>query len=135
MLTKKCVRCGETKLLDEFHRQKHGNLGRHSWCKDCYNLYKRQRGRAAASPDMRRKWNLSSRYGITEEGLDAMIAKQGGVCAICGKPMKRPCVDHNHITGEVRGILCHRCNIVIGGWDDADIRNRALRYLGVTTRC
>lgn len=133
--TKRCARCGETKPLDQFYGQKRGAMGRHSWCKICYGNYKRENGRADVSPETKRRWNLSSRYGMTEEDFTEMVAKQGGVCAICGKSMNRPCIDHDHATGVVRGVLCHRCNIIIGGWDDADIRKRALEYLGVVPEC
>ena len=54
------------------------------------------------------------RYGIRIGDFDAMLAKQKGLCAICGNPMKRPCVDHNHETGEIRGLLCYGCNVTAG---------------------
>jgi hypothetical protein len=49
---------------------------------------------------------------ITPEEYDERLAKQGGVCAICLKPPKklRLAVDHDHVSGLVRGLLCHRCN-------------------------
>jgi len=62
-----------------------------------------------------------------------MLAHQGGVCAICkrkpdkGKPL---CVDHCHVTGMVRGLLCHKCNMVLAfGNDDPDILRAAIAYL------
>ena len=50
---------------------------------------------------------------------DALLAKQDGVCATCGKPSKETlCVDHCHATGTIRGLLCRKCNIGLGCYDD-----------------
>lgn len=60
---------------------------------------------------------LKSRYGITLEDYEALLAKQNGVCAICEQPCKtgeRLSVDHNHATGVVRGLLCRGCNFRLG---------------------
>ena len=74
------------------------------------------------------------RYGITLEQRDAMLAAQGGGCAICGKPPvpgKRGFhVDHCHQTGRVRGLLCSNCNTLLGlaGESEAVLR-AAINYL------
>jgi len=60
-----------------------------------------------------------------------MHAQQGGGCALCPAPLGKPHVDHDHNTGVVRGLLCHRCNIRLGGWDDLAWRQRALQYMGI----
>lgn len=83
------------------------------------------------SKSVKRKWNLSARYGITPEQWDEMLTKQGGACVICREPPKRPVVDHDHKTGKVRGILCHRCNVILHGIENHDYRSRAMRYLGL----
>lgn len=66
--------------------------------------------------DKKRNWEFKKRYGITLEDYNQMLDTQNGVCAICGKPPKknRLAVDHNHITGKVRGLLCATCNKVLG---------------------
>lgn len=59
---------------------------------------------------------IKKRYGITGEQYDAMLAAQSNGCAICGQPAHprfRLSVDHNHATGQVRGLLCQRCNVAI----------------------
>ena len=69
------------------------------------------------------------RYGLAERELAEMLAVQRGVCVICltGPPEH---VDHDHRTGEVRGILCSGCNSGLGSFgDDLDRLYGALRYL------
>ena len=68
-----------------------------------------------------RKYKYKVRYGITIEDFDKLLEKQNGLCAICQSPPS-DCnrgnhtlhVDHDHTTGEVRGLLCFRCNRAIG---------------------
>lgn len=60
-----------------------------------------------------RERNLWSKYGITLKDYDRMFLAQAGVCDICQQSQldNRPlCVDHNHKTGKVRGLLCAGCN-------------------------
>lgn len=76
-------------------------------------------------------WQLR-RYGITVEQFNAMLVIQKGRCAICGKfnGSKRLCVDHNHETGKVRGLLCDPCNKVLGfAHDDCSVLTNARKYL------
>lgn len=82
------------------------------------------------TPEKRARWNLATRYGITLEARDELIAKQGGVCAICAGPMSRAVIDHDHATGKVRGVLCHPCNIKLHALDKWPHRNAAVAYLG-----
>lgn len=76
-----------------------------------------------------RKSHLKRKYGLTLEDFDALLASQGGGCAICGK-LDVDHVDHDHRTGRVRGILCFRCNVAIGQMDDdCDRLIAAMAYL------
>jgi len=72
---------------------------------------------------------LKSNYGISLEAYEAMAAGQDRRCLICGK--RRPLVvDHNHRTGGVRGLLCHRCNSGLGFYEDSpDLCLSAAQYL------
>lgn len=78
-----------------------------------------------------RQW----KYGITAEEFAAKLASQGGKCAICGTTDwlargKGPHVDHNHDTGQIRGILCGPCNNGLGNFqDDPDLLRAAIDYL------
>jgi hypothetical protein len=76
-----------------------------------------------------RNLTLRTRYGLTAEQVDEMIAAQGGVCAICRvKPAVH--VDHDHKTGEVRGMLCFTCNVGLGQLrDDLRVIHNAALYL------
>lgn len=88
--------------------------------------------------DYTRSGALLRVYGITVEQYDAMLAEQGGVCALCGKPPamnggpsgNRLHVDHDHETGRVRALLCSTCNISLGGFrDDPVLLRKAADYL------
>lgn len=64
---------------------------------------------------------LMSRYGITIEMFEAILESQGNVCPVCKESDKVFCVDHNHKTLKIRGIVCLNCNLrVIGGARDQD---------------
>ena len=74
-----------------------------------------------------------NRYGVTHEQFEAMLASQGGRCAVCRTAETKGigwCVDHDHVTQRVRGVLCDACNKGIGFLqDDPAIIVAALRYL------
>jgi len=74
------------------------------------------------------------RFGLTEADYEEMLLNQGGVCAICKGPPKGRwntfCIDHNHSTGEIRGLLCDMCNRAIGMLGDNPERvKQAYDYL------
>ena len=80
------------------------------------------------------KSRLKTKYGITLQDYDTMLAKQNYSCAICGKneseQKHRLSVDHNHTTGEIRGLLCVNCNHGIGKLGDSiDMLQKAIKYL------
>ena len=85
--------------------------------------------------EMTRKHRLCRKYGITLGDFDSMLATQGGRCAICRKlpeetRRKQLCVDHCHVTGKVRGLLCVACNLAIGRLgDNVEGLRVALLYL------
>lgn len=92
----------------------------------------------AAFPERRQATRRLCRYGVTPEQFDQMLADQNGVCAICGEPETRMrldvllplSVDHDHVTGRVRGLLCHPCNQAIGFFkDDPERLVKAIEYL------
>lgn len=83
---------------------------------------------------MYRKQNLKQNYGITVEDYEAMLESQDYKCPICevdfNEHPRRPHVDHDHATGQVRAVLCDNCNSGIGHMkDNADNLKRAIAYL------
>jgi hypothetical protein len=80
----------------------------------------------------RRRGYLQRRYGLSRADYDALLKRQGGVCAICAKRSEKTlCVDHCHATGTIRGLLCPKCNRGLGYLaDDQSALIAALAYLG-----
>ena len=87
------------------------------------------------SPAKRRAQLLLKNYGITPQGYIEMLAAQNGGCAIChvsvpGPHVRHFAVDHDHLTGVVRGLLCSPCNLALGLFrDSCPILEQALAYL------
>ena len=78
-----------------------------------------------------RDYVLLSRYGLTEADYEMMFRQQSGRCAICQKESERRrlCVDHDHESGVVRGLLCDRCNRRVVGLIESQTGRVALEYL------
>lgn len=110
-----------------------------SRCKQC--RYEEHKEWVENNPDTVReyrandKWTLKkrcSRHGITPEEFWSIYEEQDGTCPICDKAIKaeKSAIDHNHETGEVRGILCKNCNRALGMLgDNPDNMARAEAYL------
>ena len=118
-----CQRCG--KPIPE---SRHRNV---KYCSpECKKREMDARWRAS-SPHYNRQYH----YGISPEQYEAMMTAQGGVCAICRRPEwkgkgNRPHTDHDHVTGQFRGILCGPCNNGLGMFGDDPARLRAaITYL------
>lgn len=69
------------------------------------------------------------KYGLTPDDYYGLIEAQHGLCAMCEKEPKRFVVDHDHATGQVRGLVCDRCNYILSFFDDAEVHEKAIRYL------
>lgn len=85
------------------------------------------------NPNYMRQWHLKTTYNITVEDWNKMFEEQKGCCKICGiHQSNTSCfhTDHDHITGEVRGLLCQKCNHMLGLVnDDVSILEKAIKYL------
>ena len=117
---KQCSKCNQTKSLSDFYIiPKSGNP--HGSCKECFKLSSK-RSREKLGREHRKNYELQWHYGIGLEEYNEMLNQQGGKCA-CGSTTGRSNaealhVDHDHNTGLIRGLLCHRCNRAIGLVDD-----------------
>src|SRR3990167_3567526 len=132
---RKCNKCSiEKSLDDDFHKHP---KGRQYTCKLCANARAKEwnKGRygirKAKDPMCHRRAQLRVRYGLTVEHYKQMEVNQGGRCLLCGKTC-RLVVDHNHATGQVRGLLCSSCNKVLGYIENQEWMKRTLSYLGTT---
>jgi len=100
---------------------------------------RKNEARKVANDPNRRDANRSGalkKYGLTPERFDALYQAQGGLCCICGQPPSGKGiagvlhVDHDHETGQIRGLLCMRCNTGIGCLGESVDRMRmASEYL------
>jgi hypothetical protein len=90
------------------------------------------KSRHEKAPEKKRAAQLQGLYNITLGEYEAMLRFQGGVCATCRRPptRQRLCVDHDHRTKQVRGLLCGWCNLrLIAKSHDAAVFRRAAEYL------
>lgn len=90
-------------------------------------------GKIISDPIYQRRWHLKNTYNLSEEEWQQIFSLQKHACAICRSTLpgnKRGwVVDHDHSTGEIRGILCHHCNIMIHNKMSSEIFQAAIRYL------
>ena len=148
---KRCTKCGVEQPLENFYKAAGGRDGLRGDCRACFRArakarypevrdqaiarakqwrvdnverFRENQRRARATPEGKRKqraYHLGKKYDLTVEQYDAMLAAQGGVCAICGRPPRDDIslhVDHDHATGQIRGLSCFRCNNALGDFDD-----------------
>ena len=143
---KTCALCNLEKPLKDFYADAGSKGKTRSDCKSCKNksTYKwREANREQynrsireyqeAHPRQRDACDLKRKYGKSIEWYDTTIKNQGHKCAICNKTnpsyKRRFAVDHDHITGTVRGILCYNCNRLLHAFDNVDLYNKILLYL------
>ena len=123
----RCRDCGEAKPLEDFPRNKNYKSGRHPYCKPCHNARgKESKDRLHGGSSY---YHRRARYGLEVGEFEEMLLDQGDLCAIC-RVAPAEHVDHDHETGEVRGILCFNCNGGLGQFRDrVDILLNAIAYL------
>lgn len=122
---KECGTCKETKPRTAFGKSSQDRDGLRRTCRACRSIID-------ARPRMtsvRARIAHLRRYGMTPADFDMMFESQGKSCGVCSQPTARPCIDHSHKTGVVRGLVCYRCNNVIAALEQADIADKAMEYL------
>ena len=119
-MNKICTKCKIEKDYSQFHKLKLGKQGLNPVCNTCRNTQQR------ANRDLNGyRSQIKYKYGLSYEDYLNLLEKQNGICCGCKNPfyidkdsLSIPCIDHNHITGKVRGILCKRCNLALGYVND-----------------
>ena len=120
-----CSHCGIFKIAELYHKNGNyadGTQKRQSWCAECMNEigYKSRVKNGTVL--------------LTKEQHNHLFNQQVGKCAICGihqNELERPLhIDHNHKTGDIRGLLCFKCNAALGLMNDnVEILQKAILYL------
>lgn len=128
---KTCKICGITKNNSLFLKDRNK-------CRSCHSKYCKDRRKN--NDELRKKenedmtWRRRNReYGLSKEQFYIILKKQKEKCAICSIFINDRCsVDHNHITGKARGLLCNNCNSGIGMFEDnVFLLNQAIKYLNL----
>jgi hypothetical protein len=131
-MTKTCSKCRQNKQIEEFHKNKSMSDGLHHYCKSCNSNLKK------ASYDYAKSKNrlLINKYNISIDQVQELFAIQKNKCKICNiehssvTKFKGLYIDHCHINGNVRGLLCVKCNILLGACrDNISILKSAIKYL------
>lgn len=121
--TKRCTKCGEYKTLDFYKKHKNTRDGLTTWCRTCFSAYSLDYYHR--HPEKWLHTQRKSRYGVTAPQVEAMEKAQDGCCFLCGKkPKGQFHVDHDHVTGRARLLLCSKCNQALGMFDDSPERMR-----------
>jgi transcription elongation factor Elf1 len=125
-----CPVCGETDIA-KFYLDKKGGRST-KVCRECHKAQCKARWHAR-TPVEKQATRVKAMYGITSEEYKQMYEAQDGKCKICNTAptTKRGLnVDHCHVSGKVRGLLCHGCNTALGSFkDDPTLLMNAIEYL------
>lgn len=141
-MLKRCSVCKQDLPSERFHNSAKSKDGKSYRCKTCdYSAQKRhKKERYLEFREGRRKVQRKHKYGLDDEQFNKMLESQGGLCACCGKILEdgwaqnhkpnKLVVDHDHVTGQVRGLLCTMCNKGLGLLgDNIEGLEKALAYL------
>jgi hypothetical protein len=138
-----CKDCGSRRSESEMFWTNRRGSGQCRECRKVYrkDYYARTRAHAIAraiawkraNPARTKDFHRKAKYGVPFGTYDRILAEQGSVCAICGAPEPSDAslhIDHDHATGQVRGLLCDLCNRGLGYFaDSAERLDVAATYL------
>jgi hypothetical protein len=139
-ILRKCRECSLVAYTESdlalFRKRKTHKYGREQLCKKCDS--KASAEYAEKNKQQRQNYYYTKNYGISLEEVNILLEEQNYRCAICGtdgeENLRGLHIDHSHKTGNVRGILCHKCNTALGLFqDDVDVMFKAIKYLGENT--
>lgn len=132
---KRCSHCKQTKDICNFNKNKSTKDGFHHQCKDCANKYRIKYQKTKTAKIRQKHAMLKYRYSLTKEEYDNLLKIQNNKCPICNieiiQEKGKYAIDHNHKTNKVRGILCNRCNFIVGilECNDDDIIKNSYKYI------
>lgn len=129
-MSKQCTKCLNIKELTQFSKQKSCKDGLTYQCKSCISSYMKVRTRKSFVYNQ--DYYLQKNYGITLEQFKSIEHAQHGVCKICSgtNTSKALHVDHCHLTGVIRGLLCNTCNRGLGLFkDNVELLAKAIEYI------
>jgi hypothetical protein len=119
-----CTCCKLDKPFSEFHKDKRLKSGHNYVCKACLLEYR------SKTKDKIKNRQLVYKYGITFSAYKEMCEEQNNKCLICKIIPDILYVDHCHLSGNIRGLLCQPCNTLLGmAKDKPDILHNAIQYL------
>lgn len=133
-MQKCCTICKKTKDIDEFPKDKKQKDGYSYRCLECNRIRNKKYKYPWTIKKKINKFKSRSKikYGITEESFNQLLINQNNCCAICLNPFddkRKPCIDHNHQTNKIRGLLCNNCNIGFGFFkENITILQNAIKY-------
>lgn len=126
-----CKNCGEQ--FSELNIKIRAGGGK--FCSnECYQQYRKRNKKD--EKELNKLYQKKTKYGLSKEQYLDLFKKQDNKCAICGKSFNetKACVDHNHNTGNIRGLLCTQCNSLLGmAHDNINILKNAILYLESTS--
>ena len=136
---KTCTKCKEAKPLTSFGKHKKHKDGLRYRCKECEAIDRLEKRKINLETNYlglrlkERSSNLKRIFGLSIEEYDKKARIQNNVCAICSKVCKtgkRLAVDHDHLTGKIRELLCGNCNGGLGKFQDSpQLLEKAAEYL------
>ena len=138
---KVCRDCGKSLPLTDFYVKRAATGERQSYCKLCADvratawqndnkdeahvIQQRYRDKNPEKAVLRRLRRSATDMGFDPNEIEAYFLTHNGLCDVCGQPpgerdprSKRLCIEHDHETGEFRGLVCRKCNLAIGLMDD-----------------
>ncbi len=131
---KYCPRCDKHLFPKEFNKNAYRKDGLQPYCRSCQATYKVQ-WRKTTSSDWAEQIRRRQRRGTTQEEVDAIFESQGKKCAICQSTEPKGLnwhLDHDHLTGKNRGVLCGICNRGLGYFkDNVETLHSAVKYLKI----
>ncbi|MDQ3898389.1 MAG: endonuclease VII domain-containing protein [Actinomycetota bacterium] len=132
-----CKNCFRARAKARYPLVREANIARaRKWRQENLERFQATQRRMRSTPEgklRQRAGHLKRKYGITLAQYDGMLEAQGGGCCICGRPPRDDIslhVDHDHSTGEIRGILCFRCNNALADFqEEQQLLEKAAAYL------